>query len=332
MKFKNNFHFFWTNLRLSTKKRWRKARKKTKKYTKKHKKGLIITGLVIVLVFTFFASIGFAAYFLPAPSQGIVKTMIRILPYPAAMVNGDIVRLDKWEQDYISVKQASEKQGSQVVDSQIREDVLNNLIYNKFLEQLADDYDIEITDEDIQNELDAIAAQLNEGEELDQEVEKIFGWDMETFIANMIEPMVLRSKLANELPQNQNLLAGAEKQAQDLLDRINAGEDFAELAKEYSDDIASGLNGGDLGLVKRGIMVKPFEDAAFSLEVGQVSNLVQTVYGYHILRVDEKVPADEEAGTPEQVAVRHILIAPKSFDQLLQEHIDQAKVWRFVRY
>jgi peptidyl-prolyl cis-trans isomerase D len=77
----------------------------------------------------------------------------------------------------------------------------------------------------------------------------------------------------------------AKAEAQKLLDEIKAGADFSELAKEHSDDKGSGSNGGDLGEVERGMMVKPFEDAAFALQQDQISELVRSRFGYHIIQV-----------------------------------------------
>lgn len=72
------------------------------------------------------------------------------------------------------------------------------------------------------------------------------------------------------------------KLAQEILARAKAGEDFAELANTYSDD-GGGEGGGDLGFFGRGRMVRPFEDAAFRLRPGQISGIVETQYGYHII-------------------------------------------------
>jgi hypothetical protein len=85
--------------------------------------------------------------------------------------------------------------------------------------------------------------------------------------------------------------------AESLRARLLAGEDFAGLAMEYSQDPGSGANGGDLGSFGRGDMVPPFEEAAFALEVGEVSEVVETSYGLHLIQVDERViPSFEEAG------------------------------------
>ena len=76
-----------------------------------------------------------------------------------------------------------------------------------------------------------------------------------------------------------------------MLERLRADEDFAEIAAEISEDPGSKDNGGDLGLFRRGQMVKPFEDAAFSLEPGTLSDLVRSDFGIHIIRVEEHTQA-----------------------------------------
>ena len=88
--------------------------------------------------------------------------------------------------------------------------------------------------------------------------------------------------------------------AEAVLKRAKSGEDFAALAEEYSEDTATAENGGDLGLFAQGRMVKPFEEAAFSLAAGEISDLVETTYGFHIIKVEaiqpERVqPLDEIA-------------------------------------
>jgi peptidyl-prolyl cis-trans isomerase D len=85
--------------------------------------------------------------------------------------------------------------------------------------------------------------------------------------------------------------AAVKKQAEDALAKVKGGADFAALATKLSEDETSAVKGGDLDFFNRGAMVKEFDDAAFSMKVGETSGLVKTQYGYHIIRVTDKKPA-----------------------------------------
>jgi len=93
-------------------------------------------------------------------------------------------------------------------------------------------------------------------------------------------------KVAETAPQEE--LDAARQEIQDLKRQLDEGADFAELAKAHSQDESNAPNGGDLGFFGPGAMVKPFEEAAFALEVGQASEPVQTTFGFHLIKVEER--------------------------------------------
>jgi len=85
-----------------------------------------------------------------------------------------------------------------------------------------------------------------------------------------------------------HILVETREEAEEVLERIREGENFSELAREYS-ICPTGPDGGDLGFFKRGDMIAEFEDAAFALErPGDISNIVETKYGYHIIKLEDK--------------------------------------------
>jgi peptidyl-prolyl cis-trans isomerase C len=106
------------------------------------------------------------------------------------------------------------------------------------------------------------------------------------------EEGVRASHILIAFPENADARAKAEAKAKadQLLEDVKAGKDFAALAKEHSQDPGSAVQGGDLGIFQRGQMVGPFNDVAFSLAPGAVSDVVETQFGYHIIKVAQKLP------------------------------------------
>lgn len=107
----------------------------------------------------------------------------------------------------------------------------------------------------------------------------------------------------------------ARKKMEDIQKRVKKGEDFATLAKDFSQD-ASAAQGGDLGTIPRGRMPKALDDAAFSLKPGEVSNVVETEVGFHLIKVHEK--------KPEQV------VPFKDVEEKIRQHLSNQKLTQRV--
>lgn len=84
-----------------------------------------------------------------------------------------------------------------------------------------------------------------------------------------------------------HLLVKTEEEVKQLKEEITAGKEFADVAAEVS-MCPSGANGGDLGFFGKGMMVKEFEDAAFTMEIGEVSEPIQTQFGWHLIKLTDK--------------------------------------------
>jgi peptidyl-prolyl cis-trans isomerase D len=106
----------------------------------------------------------------------------------------------------------------------------------------------------------------------------------------------------------------AEEQMLAIRDRLEAGEDFAALATELSDDPGSKAQGGDLGFFGRGQMIAEFEEAAFNAQPGEVVGPVKTNFGYHLIRVEERRDAGRTSFTDSQEQIRSRLLAQRAQD------------------
>jgi parvulin-like peptidyl-prolyl isomerase len=119
----------------------------------------------------------------------------------------------------------------------------------------------------------------------------------------LIEGAILREKLEEQLKADvpttseqvhaRHILVETQEEAEEILARLNAGEPFEALAIEMSLDTGNKDEGGDLDWFPRGYMVPEFEEAAFALEPGEVSGVVETMFGYHIIRIEDRDPNRE---------------------------------------
>ncbi len=122
--------------------------------------------------------------------------------------------------------------------------------------------------------------------------------------------------IKRELTPGEDAESKALERIKNIQDEIKNGADFAELARKYS-ECPSAKHGGDLGYFGRGTMVKPFEDVAFSLNIGEISEPVKTEFGYHLIKLEDK--KDENLSGDGLIRVRHILIKISLSEEEIKE-------------
>jgi len=133
--------------------------------------------------------------------------------------------------------------------------------------------------------------------------------------------------MEDELPEEHKQIKRIK--AQQALIKIRSGENFASVAREFSEDV-SASSGGDLGELERGKMVPEFEKAAFDLKEGEVSGLVETPYGLHIIKVDKITPGGTLALDEVRDEINNIFIKDKS-EQEFRDYMNELKENAFVQ-
>ncbi|WP_422486442.1 peptidylprolyl isomerase [Gudongella sp. DL1XJH-153] len=195
------------------------------------------------------------------------------------------------------------------------QEVLEALILEKMVMMEVESNDVEISDEAIQEEMDVMIESYG-GEDAFQEALVYYGFTEESVKKNirlnlgieaLMEPYIeltdeevleyfIQNKSEFDTSEQVNashILVDTEEEANDIITKLNDGEDFADLAAEYSKDVSNASQGGSLGFFGRGQMVGPFEEAAFSMEPGDISEPVQTDFGFHIIKVEDKTTTEE---------------------------------------
>lgn len=196
--------------------------------------------------------------------------------------------------------------------------VLESLIDEKIVNQKAEELEIEITDEEIdaavQTEIDNLIEQYGSEDTLNQMLAQN-GMSLDALKNDMRESMPMRLKakkiLGDELNPSEedisknfeenfansirasHILVETREEAEDLLAQLKDGADFAELAKEHSTD-GSAASGGDLQYFTEDKMVPEFSEVAFSLEEGEISDVVESEFGFHIIKVTDKPTLEEQ--------------------------------------
>jgi peptidyl-prolyl cis-trans isomerase SurA len=182
----------------------------------------------------------------------------------------------------------------------LRNDVRQLQIFQMFFQrQLAGARPVEVTEEQLRQRFEQLSPQLQQRPRL----------------------LTFRQVVVAPTPSD-TAKAVARAEAEALVDSIVAGRDFAELATAYSDDVGTASFGGDLGWFRRGQMLREFEEVAFAVPAGRVSRVVETVFGFHIIKV-ERVRGRSE------IQARHILkmaaVTPDDVDRARDRASDIAR-------
>ena len=248
-----------------------------------------------------------------------------------AVVNGTVITRQELENEVTRAKNRMAAQGQPVADVTIEkmdQKILDQLIEMEILLQESQKQKIQITDTSVADHLAKFKARFPSAEAYEKALKKLNisetdlkektmkGLAVQELIEKQVTSKIeisdadrrgfydsnpnffeqpeqiearhilIKSDPKDEKAQQEKALEKI-KEAQQ---QVKAGEDFADLAKKYSEG-PSGKNGGDLGYFGRGQMVKPFEDAAFGLEPDQISDIVKTRFGYHLIMVTGKKAA-----------------------------------------
>ncbi|MFP4343126.1 MAG: peptidylprolyl isomerase [Anaerolineales bacterium] len=261
-------------------------------------------------------------------------------PVPlAALVNGEPLTLQEYERQIaryeVAMLAAGEDPGTpegQEALTQAREDVLEQLIEQQLILQAAAEAGVTVSDAEVEADIQATIDDIGEEalnawlaeegltrEELQEE------WRAQMIISRMVDRVISEVPREAEQVHARHIVVSSEEEARQLLTQLQAGADFAALARAYSLDESTRERGGDLDYFPRGLLTAAeVEEAAFALQPGQVSDVIQSPIGYHIVQVVDRVPSME-------VTDRNLqFLWNQAREQWLESLWNEAQIERFV--
>lgn len=282
--------------------------------------------------------------------------------------DGDVVAIVNGEKIFrkaLDRRLETLKRLNQEISRSVEMTVVNQLTKRLLLKQFINNQNIKVKDEEIKDEIDKIEILLksnpNTSEKNLQEILETRGSSMEALREEIRETIALskylRNGVSDEVMKNffnankiffngekvrashilvdtrklvtEDELKKAKQKIEDIKKEIDSGADIAELAKKYS-DCPSADKGGDIGFFeRRGSVVEPFAKVAFSLKVGEVSDIVKTSYGYHIIKVTDRQKGKDVEYEDVKDIVEYVYMEIKTED-LVNRLAEKAKIEVFL--
>jgi parvulin-like peptidyl-prolyl isomerase len=257
----------------------------------------------------------------------------------AAVVNGEKITLAEYERQIalyeVSMANAGQDpttEGGQKALAEARVWILDQMIDQILIKQAAAEAGITISEEEVDSTIASLKQEI--GEEALLERVQNEGMTLEEMRAQLHREMValkMMNYVVEQVPlrtehvQARHILFSNEEEARQVLAQLRAGADFATFARTYSEDASTRDFGGDLGYFPRGILTSPeVETVAFELQPGQISDVVQSALGYHIIQVLDRKP-DMEVD-PENLR----LLQASARSQWLEDLRAQASIQRYL--
>lgn len=274
-----------------------------------------------------------------------------------ATVNGKAISKEEYDQavayykDYIEYQYGEGAWETEATKGLTYKDyyedyVMDTMTYRLLLQDAAEKEGLIVSEEDIQHELDNFKLYFENDAAYKSYLDQ--GQITEEYIIEELKKDIMVNQYVTEKIENLNptddelqrifddlkmdtkvkashILVDTEEEALKVIERVNKGEDFAELAKELSTDTGSGPKGGDLDYFTYTTMVQPFSEAAFAMEIGEVSQPVQSDFGYHIIKLTDKI-VDQAITLESQKAQLSEYYKTYKYEDLLEELKSKAEI------
>lgn len=275
-----------------------------------------------------FVAIVTSIVYLRAPTDAVVRAVVRVLPYPAAVVGTDVITIGEYleERDALDAYFTSSagETGTAPSETEITRNIMDTLVHKSAVNRMAGDMAL-VVDE---SRVDAFYEQALGGTDEEQfalQLESMFGWNVDEFRERVVRPVVLAIQLGEQIERDAARQDARRANAQGAYDRLIAGEPFATVAGDTSADF-SAATGGDVGYVKMSEVPPEWAETIGGLAIGSYSEVLEGTESFLIFQVTDRT----EAGADTEVQLSIISVSKVTLEEAVQEYLDSARVWKFI--
>lgn len=267
----------------------------------------------------------------------IALSVSKIVPFPAAIVDWrNVVFMDDVQANLASVEKFYQTQNFASEGLRVdfttesgkkrlmikKREIFDKMVEDRIIEILAKEQGVSISDNDVDN---AVSEKLNEfgtADDVKNDLTRSYGWNMEDFKKKVVLPGMYSDELAKKVFAKSSDTVGAKERIERAQGELEAGKDFAEVVRSYSQG-SSVENGGELGWVKKEQVVPELQEALFGTQTIKKNSVIESSIGFHIVEIENK----KKENGQDSLQLRQIFVARGTFADWLVEQKKKLNIW-----
>lgn len=279
-------------------------------------------------------------------SVKLTQAVFKVLPYPVAIIDGkNIVTTRSLFKDTETIRRFYESQdfastGLRVdfstPDGEMRlkikeKEVLDKLIEDIVVKKIAEERGIDVTIEEAHKDVVSLAKESGSIETFEQNLNKLYGWNLEQFKKKVVVSQLFLKKLIDYYVDQEEKESDDWKRIQEAKNSLSEdGSNFCEIVNNYSEG-ETAKNCGEVGWFEEKHLEPEVAKVAFNLKVGEVSHVIKSSLGYHIIFLEEIRQIEKDGEKIDEVNLKQIFIANGGFVEWIKEEKKEHRVWVLIK-
>jgi len=302
-------------------------------------KGATVFISILIVALIFLAAGEIWVYF-GGVSNIIIKKVAAIVPYPAAIADNEIVTASKLSKNLDASKKFYENQDFSDVGFRIdfstpdgkkrlkikERRILTTMIEDAIIEKEANRRGIKLTESDITNEVSQKIEQYGDRKFLEENMKKLYDWDIKDFEENIVKPDMYAQKLYEDMRTSDEGFVKAEAKIKQAKAELDKSKDFESVVAKHSEG-ESVKDRGDLGWFSTSEMLPEIAQSISGLEKGKTSDIIESSLGYHIIKMEDK----KTDNSIDKFHIRQIFVRVPTMAQWLTQKEKETRIFSAMR-